>query len=109
MQPDVRAFFDQATWTMTYVVKDPHSTACAIVDSVLDFDAASGRTTTDSADKVIAMVQSEGLDVEWILETHVHADHLSAAPYLHKALGGRIGIGAHITDVQEIFGQFIQR
>jgi Zn-dependent hydrolases, including glyoxylases len=89
---------------MTYVVKDPHSTACAIVDSVLDFDAASGRTTTDSADKVIAMVQSEGLDVEWILETHVHADHLSAAPYLHKALGGRIGIGAHITDVQEIFG-----
>ncbi len=104
MQPDVRAFFDQATWTMTYVVKDPHSTACAIVDSVLDFDAASGRTTTDSADKVIAMVQSEGLDVEWILETHVHADHLSAAPYLHKALGGRIGIGAHITDVQEIFG-----
>jgi Zn-dependent hydrolases, including glyoxylases len=64
----------------------------------------SGRTTTDSADKVIAMVQSEGLDVEWILETHVHADHLSAAPYLHKALGGRIGIGAHITDVQEIFG-----
>ena len=104
MQPDIRAFFDQATWTMTYVVKDPHSTACAIVDSVLDFDAASGRTTTDSADKVIAMVQSEGLDVEWILETHVHADHLSAAPYLHKALGGRIGIGAHITDVQEIFG-----
>ncbi len=104
MQPDVRAFFDQATWTMTYVVKDPHSTACAIVDSVLDFDAASGRTTTDSADKVIAMVQSEGLDVEWILETHVHADHLSAASYLHKALGGRIGIGAHITDVQEIFG-----
>ena len=104
MQPDVRAFFDQATWTMTYVVKDPNSTACAIVDSVLDFDAASGRTKTDSADKVIAMVQSEGLNVEWILETHVHADHLSAAPYLHNKLGGRIGIGAHITDVQEIFG-----
>lgn len=104
MQPDIRAFFDQATWTMTYVVKDPNSTACAIVDSVLDFDAASGRTKTDSADKVIAMVQSEGLNVEWILETHVHADHLSAAPYLHNKLGGQIGIGAHITDVQEIFG-----
>lgn len=104
MQPDIRAFFDQATWTMTYVVKDPNSTACAIVDSVLDFDAASGRTKTDSADKVIAMVQSEGLDVEWIVETHVHADHLSAAPYLHNTLGGQIGIGAHITDVQEIFG-----
>ena len=104
MQPDVRAFFDPATWTMTYLVKDPESNACAIVDSVLDFDAASGRTTTESADKVIAMVRAEALSVEWILETHVHADHLSAAPYLHNQLGGQIGIGAHITDVQEIFG-----
>jgi glyoxylase-like metal-dependent hydrolase (beta-lactamase superfamily II) len=104
MNPDVRAFFDPATWTLTYIVKDPNSTSCAIVDSVLDYEAASGRTKTKSADQVIAMVESENLTVEWILETHVHADHLSAAPYLHNKLGGKIGIGAHITDVQNIFG-----
>ncbi len=104
MKPIVNAFFDAATWTMTYVVRDPASNACAIVDSVLDFDAASGRTKTDSADRVIEMIKQENLSVEWILETHVHADHLSAAPYLHNQLGGKIGIGAHITDVQEIFG-----
>jgi glyoxylase-like metal-dependent hydrolase (beta-lactamase superfamily II) len=104
MKPDVRAFFDPATWTLTYVVKDPNSSACAIIDSVLDYEAASGRTKTESADQVIAMIQSEGLDAEWILETHVHADHLSAAPYLHNKLGGKIGIGAHIIDVQNIFG-----
>ena len=104
MKPDVRAFFDPATWTLTYIVKDPNSSSCAIVDSVLDYEAASGRTKTESADQVIAMVEAENLTVEWILETHVHADHLSAAPYLHKKLGGQIGIGAHITDVQNIFG-----
>ena len=104
MNPDVRAFFDPATWTLTYIVKDPSSSSCAIVDSVLDYEAASGRTKTKSADQVIAMVESENLTVEWILETHVHADHLSAAPYLHNKLGGKIGIGAHITDVQNIFG-----
>ena len=104
MNPDVRAFFDPATWTLTYIVKDPNSSSCAIVDSVLDYEAASGRTKTKSADQVIAMVESDNLTVEWILETHVHADHLSAAPYLHNKLGGKIGIGAHITDVQNIFG-----
>lgn len=104
MQPHVHAFFDQATWTLTYVVKDPNSKACAIVDSVLDYDASSGRTKTESADQVIAYVREHDLTVEWILETHVHADHLSAAPYLHRALGGQIGIGSHITDVQTIFG-----
>ena len=104
MKPDVRVFFDPATRTLTYVVKDPSSASCAIIDSVLDYDAASGRTKTDSADQVIHMVESEGLSVEWIIETHVHADHLSAAPYLHNQLGGQIGIGTHITDVQTIFG-----
>lgn len=104
MQPHVHAFFDQATWTLTYVVKDPNSKACAIVDSVLDYDASSGRTKTESADAVIAYVRAHDLAVEWILETHVHADHLSAAPYLHRELGGQIGIGSHITDVQTIFG-----
>jgi glyoxylase-like metal-dependent hydrolase (beta-lactamase superfamily II) len=104
MKPYVRAFFDPATWTLTYIVKDPDSSSCAIIDSVLDYEAASGRTKTESADQVIAMVEAENLTVEWVLETHVHADHLSAAPYLHDKLGGKIGIGAHITDVQNIFG-----
>lgn len=103
IQPDVRAFFDAATWTLTYVVKDPESAHCAIIDSVLDYDGASGRTKTESADRVIDMIRQEDLIVDWILETHVHADHLSAAPYLHKHLGGRIGIGGHIVDVQTIF------
>lgn len=103
IKPDVRAFFDDATWTLTYVVKDPDSAHCAIIDSVLDYDAASGRTRTESADRVIAMIQADDLIVDWILETHVHADHLSAAPYLNRALGGQIGIGNHIVDVQTIF------
>lgn len=103
IKPDVRAFFDAATWTLTYVVKDPDSAHCAIIDSVLDYDAASGRTRTESADRVIAMIQADDLIVDWILETHVHADHLSAAPYLNRALGGQIGIGNHIVDVQTIF------
>lgn len=105
MTPKIDAFFDEATNTLTYVVREPEGRACAIVDSVLDFDYASGRTDTRSADAVIAFVQAEGLDVAWILETHVHADHLSAAPYLQQKLGGKIGIGEKITVVQDTFGK----
>ncbi len=104
-KPDVRGFFDDATNTVTFVVKDPGSNTCAIVDSVLDFDYASGRTDTQSADRVIAHVRDVGLDVAWILETHVHADHLSAAPYFQQQLGGKIGIGEKITVVQDTFGK----
>ncbi|WP_163649535.1 MBL fold metallo-hydrolase [Modicisalibacter sp. 'Wilcox'] len=103
--PVVTHFFDEPTNTFSYVVRDPDSHACAILDSVLDFDYAAGRTDVRSADAIIDFIQREGLEVEWILETHVHADHLSAAPYLHDKLGGRTGIGAHITDVQAIFGK----
>ncbi|KGK43396.1 beta-lactamase [Nitrincola sp. A-D6] len=105
MTPKVKAFFDEPTNTFSYVVQDPTSKACAIIDSVLDFDYASGRTDVHSADAIIAYVKAEKLQVEWILETHVHADHLSAAPYLHEALGGKTGIGAMITLVQETFGK----
>lgn len=103
--PIVQHFFDEPTNTFSYVVRDPASQACAIVDSVLDFDYASGTTDVRSADAIIEYVRSNALNVEWILETHVHADHLSAAPYLHEKLGGKTGIGAHIRDVQEIFGK----
>lgn len=103
--PKIDAFFDTATNTVSYVVQDPQGSACAIVDSVLDFDYASGRTDTASADKIIAHVKAQELEVAWILETHVHADHLSAAPYLQEALGGKIGIGAEITTVQDTFGK----
>ncbi len=103
--PIVTAFFDEPTNTFSYVVQDPDSKACAILDSVLDFDYAAGRTDVRSADEIIAFIRHEGLTVEWILETHVHADHLSAAPYLHEALGGKTGIGARIVEVQEIFGK----
>lgn len=105
LKPEVKAFFDEATFTVTFVVKDPTSTACAVVDSVLDFDYASGRTNTASADAVIAYIRAAGLTVEWILETHVHADHLSAAPYIQQHLGGKIGIGERITVVQNTFGK----
>ncbi|GHD62162.1 hypothetical protein GCM10017083_50600 [Thalassobaculum fulvum] len=105
MKPEVTAFFDEATNTISYVVKDPYSAACAIVDSVLDFDNAAGRTSTGSADALIDYVRSRDLRVAWILETHVHADHLSAAPYLQKALGGWIGIGENIRIVQNTFGK----
>lgn len=105
-RPEVHAFFDQATNTVTYVVKDPESPACAIIDSVLDFDYASGRTDTRSADAVVDFVRERGWSVDWILETHVHADHLSAAPYLQERLGrGKIGIGEKITVVQNTFGK----
>lgn len=105
MQPIVKAFFDNATNTVSYVVRDPQGTSCAIVDSVLDFDYSSGRTDTSSADDVIAWVTAEGLKVDWILETHVHADHLSAAPYIQERVGGKIGIGDKITMIQETFGK----
>ncbi|SDD11085.1 MBL fold metallo-hydrolase [Ruegeria marina] len=105
MTPFVKAFFDEATFTVSYLVREPEGRTCAIVDSVLDFDHASGRTDTQSADAIIDYVRSEGLNVEWILESHVHADHLSAAPYLQEKLGGKIGIGANITVVQDTFGK----
>ena len=106
MPPDITAFFDEATNTLTYLVCDPHGRACAVIDSVLDYDPASGRTDTRSADAVVAVIRARGLDLAWVLETHVHADHLSAAPYLQEALGtGKIGIGARITQVQDTFGK----
>ncbi|MDR7125462.1 MBL fold metallo-hydrolase [Pseudotabrizicola sp. 4114] len=105
MTPTVQGFFDEATNTITYVVTEPTGKACAVIDSVLDFDYASGRTDTRSADQVIAYIQDNGLDLHWILETHVHADHLSAAPYIQERLGGKIGIGDRITIVQDTFGK----
>ena len=105
MGPDITSFFDEATNTISYIVCDPNGSACAIIDSVLDFDFASGRTDTKSADKLINFVKENKLDVQWLLESHVHADHLSAAPYIQMEVGGKIGIGSHITDVQETFGK----
>ena len=94
--PEVLGFFDPATNTITYVVRDPESTSCAIIDSVMDIDYAAGRITYDHADTLIAEVERRGLTVEWIIETHVHADHLSAAPYIQEKLGGKIGVGEKI-------------
>ncbi|KAA8980332.1 MBL fold metallo-hydrolase [Halospina sp. K52047b] len=103
--PQVQHFFDEPTNTFSYVVQDPDSRACAIIDSVLDFDYAAGRTDVRSADEIIRFIRDNQLEVEWILETHVHADHLSAAPYLHEQLGGQTGIGHKIMEVQDIFGK----
>lgn len=105
MKPDVKAFFDEATNTISYVVRDPQGSACAVIDSVLDFDYASGRTDTRSADRIIAYVTDKGYEVQWLLESHVHADHLSAAPYIQEHLGGKIGIGDRIRVVQDTFGK----
>ena len=105
LNPTVEAFFDPATFTVTYVVSEPGGNNAAIIDSVLDYDPKSGRTATDSADKVIRYVNEKELNIKWILETHAHADHLTAAPYLKEKLGGRIAIGAHITEVQGIFAK----
>lgn len=105
MTPDVTGFFDNATNTVSFVVKDPNSASCAIVDSVLDFDYSSGRTDTKSADEIVDFVVKNNLKVEWLLESHVHADHLSAAPYLQERVGGKIGIGENITVVQDTFGK----
>lgn len=103
--PRVDGFFDPASNTISYIVADPTSAACAIIDSVLDMDYAAGRITHDSADHLIAAITSRGLSLEWIIETHVHADHLSAAPYVQQKLGGRIGVGARIVEVQDTFGK----
>ncbi|MBU2286401.1 MAG: MBL fold metallo-hydrolase, partial [Gammaproteobacteria bacterium] len=103
--PFVEGHFDTATSTVSYIVIDRETRQCAIVDSVLDFDPKSGRTRTTGADKLIARVEELGLKVGWLLETHVHADHLSAAPYLQKRVGGTIGIGSHISQVQKVFGK----
>ena len=102
-KPIVHGLFDTATWTVTYIVHHGKGTSCAIIDSVLDYDPKSGRTTTASADKVVDYVKANALKVEWILETHAHADHLSAAPYLKQQLGGKMAIGDHITQVQKVF------
>ena len=105
LKPEIKAFFDQATFTVSYVVTDPTSRTCAVIDSVLDYDPASGRTDTESADEIIAYINRNKLDLGWILETHVHADHLSAAPYIQDTLGGKIAIGSQITTVQNVFGK----
>jgi len=103
--PEVKAFFDPDTNTISYVVKDPASTSCAVVDSVMDIDYAAGRITYGHADAMIAYIKENGLKLEWIIETHVHADHLSAAPYIQDKLGGKIGIGDKIMVVQDTFGK----
>lgn len=105
LRPHVRSFFDEETFTVSHVVRDPGSKACAIIDSVLDYDPASARTSNASADALIDYVRSEGLEVQWLLETHAHADHLSAAPYLQEQLGGQLAIGREILTVQEVFGK----
>ena len=103
--PVVKAFFDEPTFTASYVVYDPALKRAAIVDSVLDFDQPSGRTSTDSADRIVAYVRDQGLNVDWLLETHAHADHISAAPYLQERLGGKLAIGCEILTVQDVFGK----
>ena len=105
IKPEVQAFFDEATNTISYIVKDPSSKSCAIVDSVMDIDYAAGRITYDHADELIRQIETQGLKLEWIIETHVHADHLSAAPYIQQKLGGKIGIGSKIMVVQDTFGK----
>ncbi|MBU1210737.1 MAG: MBL fold metallo-hydrolase [Alphaproteobacteria bacterium] len=105
VKPDVKGFFDEATNTISYVVKDPASNACAVIDSVMDIDYAAGRITYEHADQIIADIEARGLDLQWLIETHVHADHLSAAPYIQAKLGGRIGIGRNIKIVQDTFGK----
>ena len=105
VQPEVEPFFDPATNTISYVLKDPNSNSCAIVDSVMDIDYAAGKISYENADAIISYVKEKGLKVEWLIETHVHADHLSAAPYIQEKLGGKIGIGENIITVQETFGK----
>lgn len=103
--PEVQAFFDEATNTISYIVKDPTSNSCALIDTVMDIDYAAGRITFDHADELIRQIETQGLKLEWIIETHVHADHLSAAPYIQQKLGGKIGVGSRITVVQDTFGK----
>ncbi|MEO0750583.1 MAG: MBL fold metallo-hydrolase [Pseudomonadota bacterium] len=105
LHPDVEPFFDPQTNTISYVVKDPASASCAVIDSVMDIDVAAGRITYQHADDIIAFIKQRDLTLEWLIESHVHADHLSAAPYIQSKLGGKIGIGEKITVVQETFGK----
>ena len=104
-KPEVTPFFDAGTNTISYVVRDPASNACAVFDAVMDFDYAAGRISFKSADKIIAYIRENSVQLEWLIETHAHADHLSAAPYIQEKLGGKIGIGEHICKVQEVFGK----
>ena len=104
-QPEVMAFFDAQTNTISYIVKEPGGNACAVIDSVMNMDYAAGRITFESADEIIQTIEDRGLELEWIIETHVHADHLSAAPYLQEKLGGKIGISEKIIEVQDTFGK----
>ena len=103
--PEVEGFFDDVSNTITYIVKDPASNSCAIIDSVMDIDYAAGRITYEHADALIENIQTRGLQLDWIIESHVHADHLSAAPYIQEKLGGKIGVGAGIMEIQETFGK----
>ena len=105
IHPEVTAFFDADTNTISYVVRDPGSEACAVIDSVMDIDMAAGRITHDGADRMIAFIEAQGYEMQWLIETHVHADHLSAAPYIQEKLGGKIGIGEKILVVQDTFGK----
>lgn len=105
VKPEVSAHFDEATNTITYIVVDPATKHCAIIDSVMDIDYAAGRITYEAADKLIAEIEERGLTLDWIIETHVHADHLSAAPYIQQKLGGKIGVGEKIMVIQETFGK----
>ncbi|WP_282093329.1 MBL fold metallo-hydrolase [Epibacterium ulvae] len=105
IQPKVTGFFDQSSNTISYVVQEPAGRACAIVDPVMEFDQAAGRLTYESADQIIAFVQENDLKLDWIIETHVHADHLSGAPYIQERIGGKIGIGRHVITVQDTFGK----
>jgi glyoxylase-like metal-dependent hydrolase (beta-lactamase superfamily II) len=104
-KPEVHSFFDENTNAACYIVKDPTSNSCAVIDSILDFDLASGRTHTNHADMLIQEIKTNDWKLDWVIETHVHADHLSAAPYLAKQLGGKIAIGANIESVQKVFGK----
>ena len=105
VKPEVKAFFDPTTNTISYVVKDPTSPSCAVFDSVMDIDYAAGRITYEHADEIITYVRENGLKVEWLIETHAHADHLSGAPYIQGKIGGFLGIGKNITIIQEVFGK----
>ena len=105
IHPEVTAFFDAPTNTISYVVKDPNSSSCAVIDSVMDIDYAAGRITYDGADAIIRHIEQNKLKLEWLIETHVHADHLSGAPYIQGKLGGKLGIGENITIVQDTFGK----
>jgi len=105
MRPEVKTFFDEATFTASHLAIDPETKNAVIIDPVLDFDVASGRSTTTSADKIIAYARKNNINVEWILETHVHADHITAAPYLKEKLGGKTGIGDHVPVIQKTFGE----